>query len=83
MASDLDPVISNTDSEGHKQSYQVLIERLNKCGVVATGLCYGCIYTNPTISEIRIAVQAGTLTTTRVLDLTSKNSKFVCINMHE
>jgi hypothetical protein len=83
LASDLDPKETDTDRDGHYNSYLEVINRLNNCGLNAVGICYGCIDTLPAMSEIRVSINTGTGSITRIIDLSRDASgRFVCKNMH-
>lgn len=74
-----------TDQEGHRNSYLTLIDRLNdECDLNATGVCYGCIDTYPSTSEIKLNILLGTHSVTRTIDLSpDQEGRFRCTNMHE
>lgn len=56
LTSDLVPLPLADDSLGHNANLNELVSRLNnKCSdVVASVVCYACIYTYPVISEIKV-----------------------------
>lgn len=56
----------------------------SRCGVTATVLCFGCIYTYLGQSEMKVSFNSGGATITKVIDITSKGSnKMVFVNMHD
>ncbi|MCG2613080.1 hypothetical protein LZZ85_02275 [Terrimonas sp. NA20] len=83
LGADQDPKETDTDRDGHYNSYLEVIRRLKNCGLEVAGICYGCIQTLPAMSEIRISVNNGSGSITRIIDLSRDDSgRFVCKNMH-
>lgn len=85
LAFDLEPKVTAEDPSGNYNNFKILIDRLNgECDVVATEICYGCIYTFPATSEIEVEIPLGTNTVTRFLDIRPDQSgKLICGGMHE
>jgi len=84
MAAQFEPRVSGSDPDGHYQSYLGLIGLLNDCGFRAVGVCYGCVYTFPATSEIRLSFGHGAGEIVRVIDVAPDGSnRFVCTAMHQ
>lgn len=67
---DLLPKPSNNDKWGQSENLDILIERLNKYNcIVATKVCYACIYTLPPQSEVKLIATYNKEIITRIMDL--------------
>jgi len=67
---DLLPKPSDYDKWGQSENLDILIERLNKYNcIVATKVCYACIYTLPPQSEVKLAVTYNREIITKIMDL--------------
>lgn len=67
------------------QNLQKLVSEINnECDINATDLCFDCIKTLPSQSEIVLSVQSGSSTISRVVDISyNTNNKMVFHNMHD
>jgi hypothetical protein len=78
--------ISQLQSKDHTAENLSALATLltTKCGATAEVLCFSCIYTNPSQSEISVTFHSGGTTYTKVIDITnSVSNKMVFWNMHE
>ena len=67
---DLLPKPSDDDKWGQSENLDILVERLNKYNcIVATKVCYACIYTLPPQSEVKLAVTYNREIITKIMDL--------------
>ncbi|KPK82466.1 MAG: hypothetical protein AMS27_14525 [Bacteroides sp. SM23_62_1] len=80
--SELIPEPSLTDIEGHIENTVQLVKEINKCsGIKAELVCYACIYTYPSQSEIRVCFKNNGTETIRIMDiLNSEKMKFIRIH---
>ena len=70
LTSDLLPKLFDDDKWGQLENLDILIERLNQCNcIVATKVCYACIYTLPPQSEVKLVVTYNMKKNTRIMDL--------------
>ena len=70
LTSDLLPKPSDNDKWGQSENLDILIERLNKYNcIVATKVCYACIYTLPPQSEVKLGVTYNREIITKIMDL--------------
>lgn len=76
---------STSQMDAETKMINELVNRINKtCGIKATVLCYFCIDTLPSQTEIRITVLNGVINMQRTLDIIINNDGQVkCVNMHE
>jgi len=76
---DLKPDISSSDSIGHSENLNKLIERLNSQSydLDANLFCYACIKTNPLQSEISITVDSLGTEVCRIIDLLTINDRIL------
>ena len=81
---DLNPDLTTSDPIGHKNNFDILINRINKCNEVSAVLfCYACIKTYPAQSEIIVATDSMGIRISRILDISTPNdNKLVFINIH-
>ncbi len=69
----------------YKFSIDELIKRIKaNCDISIEVLCYGCIYTLPAQSEIRLTFSAGLIRIEKTLDLiVTDDGRVRCQNMHD
>jgi len=82
---DLVPSKTDSDTFGHKENMDLLIERLNlNCNnIEAQLLCYACIKTNPPQSEIRITTDSLGTPIERIVDiLTPEDAILQSVSVH-
>lgn len=79
-----DPDATEDDPTGHQQNLQSFINRLEKkCSFQADLICYACIETNPSQSEVKIVLDSVGHQVERVLDiLTPEDDVMVIWNIH-
>ena len=82
---DLLPKSSNDDKWGQSENLDILIERLNKYNcIVATKVCYACIYTLPPQSEVKLVVTYNKEIITRIMDLlTGEEEPMKYLRLHD
>ena len=81
----MDPDANEEDPTGHQENLQSFIVRLeNKCSSLQVSLiCYACIETNPSQSEVKIELDSVGHQVERVLDiLTTKNDVMIITSIH-
>jgi len=82
---DLLPKPSDDDKWGQSENLDILIERLNQCNcIVATKVCYACIYTLPPQSEVKLVVTYNGEIITKIMDLlTGDEEPMKYIRLHD
>ena len=82
---DLLPKPSDDDKWGQSENLDILIERLNKYNcIVATKVCYACIYTLPPQSEVKLVVTYNKEIITRIMDLlTGEEEPMKYLRLHD
>ena len=82
---DLLPKPSDYDKWGQSENLDILVERLNKYNcIVATKVCYACIYTLPPQSEVKLVVTYNSEIITRIMDLlTSDEEPMKYLRLHD
>jgi len=82
---DLLPKPSDYDKWGQSENLDILIERLNKYNcIVATKVCYACIYTLPPQSEVKLVVTYNKEIITRIMDLlTGEEEPMKYLGLHD
>ena len=85
LTSDLLPKPSDNDKWGQSENLDILIERLNKYNcIVATKVCYACIYTLPPQSEVKLVVTYNREIITRIMDLlTGEEEPMKYLRLHD
>lgn len=79
------PLPSAGDPTGHLINFDILIDAINQESCATASLiCYECIETYPTQSEIRVLVNDGTFTTVKILDIaTPVDAPMYFTGMHD
>lgn len=82
---DLLPKPSDNDKWGQSENLDILVERLNKYNcIVATKVCYACIYTMPPQSEVKLVVTYNREIITRIMDLlTGDEESMKYLRLHD
>jgi hypothetical protein len=66
-----------------EENIQLLTERISKCDIVSSMLCFDCIKTLPAQTEITLSFVYNGSTVNKVIDLSySANNKIVFHNLH-
>ena len=82
---DLHPEESSDDKFGHRENFNILIERINtNCDNVSAELiCYACIETNPPQSELKLSTDSSGVEISRILDVRTPEDEILsCIRLH-
>jgi hypothetical protein len=85
LTSDLLPKPSDEDKWGQSENLDILIRRLNQYNcIVATKVCYGCIYTLPPQSEVKLVVTYNKELITKIMDiLTDDKEPLKYLRLHD
>ncbi|WP_161888951.1 hypothetical protein [Pontibacter russatus] len=76
--------INGSSVEGQEKNLQELIKHLESCPTIeVTDSCFGCIFTNPAQSEIRVTVSGSNQITSKCIDLQHKDSKLIFFKLHD
>lgn len=94
MASDSDKVqveinqllsdINSSSVKVQEEILQELVEHFKSCPTIGvTDSCFGCIFTNPAQSEIRVTVSGSNQATNKCIDLQHKDNKLIFFKLHD
>lgn len=72
------------DINALEESFEKLIEQIDSCPTLqVTYSCFGCIYTGPPQSEIRVTVNQNNQTISRVIDLSNRDTGLIFVGIHD
>jgi hypothetical protein len=85
LLSDLTPQVNSNDEFGHAKNINTLIERINSSSknIESSLICYSCIKTLPSQSEILLTTDSSNISVNRVIDIiTPSNGKLTFGGIH-
>ena len=76
--------INGNSVKGQEENFQDLIKNFEACpSIEVTDSCFGCIFTNPAQSEIRVTVSGNNQETNKCIDLQHKDGKLIFFKLHD
>ncbi len=86
VRSEINSLINNLSSAANTpENLTALAQAISaQCDITATVLCFGCIYTLPSQSEIRLATSLSGTAVSRTVDISyDSENKMKFVSMHE
>ncbi|MCC9168826.1 hypothetical protein [Pontibacter harenae] len=76
--------IDGNSVKGQEETLKAFVEHFESCSTIdVIDSCFGCIFTNPAQSEIRVTVSGSNQETNKCIDLQHKDSKLIFFKLHD